>query len=71
MFHVLVDIIYPAHCRRVFFGLAAYIKHVAPMRTLVTGEKTYRWAFRGFLIFGIYLASRPLQIFLGPASSVR
>lgn len=66
MFHVIVDIIIPVVAGSIFFVLAGYIKYVAPMRTLVTGEKTYRWAFWGFLFFGIYLASRPLQILLGP-----
>ncbi|MFH1380506.1 MAG: hypothetical protein ABII23_09540 [bacterium] len=66
MFHILVNIIVPIIAGSIFFILAWYIKKIGPMRTLVTGEKTYRWAFWGFLFFGIYLASRPLQIFLGP-----
>jgi hypothetical protein len=32
------------------------------LRTLITGELTYRGAYWGFLFFGVYLASRPLQI---------
>jgi len=37
------------------------------MRTLVTGEKTYKGAAWGFAFFGVYLVTRPLQILLGPA----
>lgn len=66
IFHIIVDVIIPITAGLIFFGLARYIKRIAPMRTLITGGKTYKWAYWGFLYFGIYLASRPLQIFLGP-----
>src|SRR5258708_4398706 len=49
-----------------FFGLARYASHIAPMRTLVTGEATYQGASWGFAFFGAYLVTRPLQILLGP-----
>lgn len=49
-----------------FFGLARYVLHIAPMRTLVTGDMTYKGASWGFAFFGLYLISRPLQILLGP-----
>ncbi|MFH1282576.1 MAG: hypothetical protein ABII27_02820 [bacterium] len=66
MFQILVNIIIPVAAGIVFFCLAWYIKQIAPMRTLVTGGLTYRWAFWGFIFFGIYFGSRPLQIMLGP-----
>jgi len=50
----------------VYFALARYVKQIGPLRTLVTGRLTYKGAFWGFLLFGAYLATRPLQIFLGP-----
>jgi len=42
--------------------MAKYVHHIRPLRTLITGELTYRGAFFGFLFLGIYLASRPIQI---------
>src|SRR5262245_10093386 len=54
-------------CRAVaVFELARYSSHIAPMRILVTGEKTYKGAAWGFAFFGAYLVTRPLQILLGP-----
>jgi hypothetical protein len=50
----------------VFFGLARYVVLIAPMRTLMTGEQTYRGAAWGFAFFGAYLITRPVQILLGP-----
>jgi hypothetical protein len=49
-----------------FFALARYVLLIAPMRTLVTGELTYKGASWGFAFFGLYLITRPLQILLGP-----
>jgi len=49
-----------------FFALARYVMHIAPMRTLVTGDLTYKGASWGFAFFGVYLITRPLQILLGP-----
>src|SRR2546423_1512041 len=46
--------------------LARYVKHIGPMRTLVTGKLTYDGAYWGFLLLGAYLATRPFQILLGP-----
>jgi len=48
----------------VYFAMARYVKHIGPLRTLIAGEATYRGAYWGFLMFGIYLASRPLQILM-------
>src|SRR4026209_79316 len=50
----------------IYFMLARYVKHIGPMRTLVTGKLTYDGAYWGFLLLGAYLATRPFQILLGP-----
>jgi len=63
---ILANIALPLCAGVTFFALARYVKHIAPMRTLVTGELTYKGASWGFAFFGAYLASRPLQILLGP-----
>src|SRR5258706_16376628 len=49
----------------VYLALARYVKHIGPLRTLVTGKLTYDGAYWGFLLLGAYLATRPLQILLG------
>ncbi|TXH26541.1 MAG: hypothetical protein E6Q99_04480 [Elusimicrobia bacterium] len=46
----------------IYFALAKYVRQIGPMRTLITGELTYKGAYLGFLFFGIYLASRPFQL---------
>lgn len=63
---ILVNIALPLCAGLTFFALARYANHIAPMRTLVTGEMTYRGAAWGFAAFGAYLITRPLQILLGP-----
>ncbi len=63
---VLANVALPISAGITFFGLARYTSHIAPMRILVTGEKTYKGASWGFAFFGAYLISRPLQILLGP-----
>lgn len=63
---ILANIALPLCAGITFFALARYSSHIAPMRTLVTGEKTYKGAAWGFAFFGAYLASRPLQILMGP-----
>lgn len=50
----------------IFFALARFTKYIAPIRHFSAGEQTYSRAYVGFIAFGIYLASRPLQILLGP-----
>lgn len=60
------DIIAPVIAGIIYFIMARYIKYIAPMRTLVVGEQTYRGAYWGFLFFGLFLITRPLQIVLGP-----
>lgn len=63
---ILANIAFPMSAGFTFFALARYVNHIAPMRTLVTGEVTYKGAAWGFAFFGAYLMSRPLQILLGP-----
>ncbi len=63
---ILANIVVPLLAGLVFFALAKYVGYVAPLRSLVTGELTYKSAFWGFIFFGLYLATRPLQILLGP-----
>jgi len=63
---ILSNIALPVCAGVTFFALARYSSHIAPMRFLVTGDKTYKGAAWGFAFFGAYLASRPLQILLGP-----
>ncbi len=63
---ILANIALPLCAGFTFFALARYVNHIAPMRTLVTGETTYKGAAWGFAFFGVYLATRPLQILLGP-----
>lgn len=65
-FPIACNIVIPLLAGVVFFALARYVAHIAPMRTLVTGQLTYQGASWGFACFGVYLASRPLQILLGP-----
>ena len=63
---VLINVIIPILAGTVYFALARYVKHIGPMRTLVTGKLTYDGAYWGFLFFGLYLATRPVQILCGP-----
>ncbi|MBI4396410.1 MAG: hypothetical protein HY548_04900 [Elusimicrobia bacterium] len=59
---VFLNVVVPVLSGLIFFAMAKYVKHVGPMRTLITGELTYKGAYGAFLFLGIYLASRPLQI---------
>lgn len=63
---IFANVILPLAAGITFFALARYSSTIAPMRTLVMGETTYKGAALGFAFFGAYLASRPLQILLGP-----
>jgi two-component system response regulator YesN len=65
-FKLFSNIGVPVLAGLVYFALARYVRHIGPMRTLVTGKLTYTGAYWGFLLLGGYLASRPLQILLGP-----
>jgi len=61
-FPLFLNIVIPILAGLVYFAMAKYVKHIRPMRTLIAGDTTYKGAYWGFLFFGIYLASRPLQI---------
>lgn len=61
-FPVFLNFVVPILAGLIYFAMAKYVSQIGPMRTLITGEITYRGAFWGFLVFGVYLASRPLQI---------
>src|SRR3954469_2191191 len=65
-FLIFFNIGVPVLAGLVYFMLARYVKHIGPMRTLVTGKLTYDGAYWGFLILGAYLATRPFQILMGP-----
>jgi two-component system response regulator YesN len=65
-FGLFLNVAVPVLAGLVYFALARYVKHIGPMRTLVTGKLTYDGAYWGFLLLGAYLATRPLQILLGP-----
>ena len=64
-FAIFVNVAVPVLAGVVFFALARYVRHIGPMRTLVTGKLTYDGAYWGFLLLGAYLATRPFQILLG------
>jgi hypothetical protein len=61
-FPLFFNVVVPLMAGITFFAMAKYVYHIGPMRTLITGELTYKGAYWGFLFLGIYLASRPLQI---------
>lgn len=63
---IFVYIVMPGLAGIIFFALAKFVKHITPLRALVSSEQTYRAAFWGFLVFGFYLALRPLQVLAGP-----
>lgn len=65
-FFVFFNVAVPILAGVIYLALARYVKHIGPMRTLVTGKLTYDGAYWGFLVLGAYLATRPLQILLGP-----
>lgn len=63
---IFVYIVVPGLAGITFFALAKFVKQVAPLRALVSSEQVYRIAFWGFLVFGIYLGLRPVQVLAGP-----
>ena len=63
---ILANVIVPLISGCIFFGLARYVHYITPMRSLAMGKVTYESAFWGFIFFGLYLATRPVQLFLGP-----
>jgi predicted outer membrane lipoprotein len=63
---IFVHIVIPGLAGITFFALAKFVKHIAPLRALVSSYQTYQAAFWSFLIFGFYLALRPVQVLAGP-----
>lgn len=63
---IFVHIVIPGLAGITFFALAKFVRHITPLRALVASEQTYRAAFWGFLIFGIYCGLRPVQLLAGP-----
>ena len=66
MLDIFANIIVPIISGIIFIGLARYAIYLIPLRTLVTGARTYKSAALGFFCFGLYLITRPVQILLGP-----
>ena len=64
--HYFLNIFFPIVSGLMVFALAVYVRHIGPLRQFSAGRQTYEKAFVGFIFFGIYLASRPVQILLGP-----
>lgn len=63
---IFANVIVPIISGSIFFFLAGYVRYITPMRSLAMGKMTYQSAFWGFIFFGFYLATRPVQILLGP-----
>lgn len=63
---IYIHIVVPGLASITFLALAKFIRHITPLRALVSSEQTYISAFWGFLIFGIYLGLRPVQVLAGP-----
>ncbi len=63
---IFVYIVVPGLAGITFFALAKFVRHITPLRALTSSSETYYTAFWGFLIFGIYLALRPVQVLAGP-----
>lgn len=61
-FPLFLNFVVPVLAGLIYFAMAKYVRHIGPMRTLITGELTYKGAYWGFLFLGIYLASRPAQV---------
>ena len=63
---IFVHIVIPGLAGITFFALAKFVKHIAPLRALVSSLQTYKAAYWSFLLFGCYLALRPVQALAGP-----
>ncbi len=63
---IFVHIVVPGLAGITFFALAKFVRHITPLRALTSSYETYYFAFWGFLIFGLYLALRPVQVLAGP-----
>jgi hypothetical protein len=64
-FQISINVIIPIITACIYFIMAIYIKKIAPLRSLITGQKTYKYGFLVFLLFSLFLIGRPLQILLG------
>lgn len=62
---IFVYIVVPGLAGITFFALAKFVRHIAPLRALVASPQTYTAAFWGFMIFGLYLGLRPVQVLAG------
>ncbi|MBU0952648.1 MAG: hypothetical protein KKH91_07510 [Elusimicrobia bacterium] len=63
---IVVNLFIPISAGLIFFALARYVRYIAPIRHFSAGKATYDQAYYGFIAFGLYLATRPLQILVGP-----
>ncbi|MBU2567750.1 MAG: hypothetical protein KJ967_03115 [Elusimicrobia bacterium] len=66
IFEIILNIFIPIAAGLMFFGLARFVNYIAPLRQFTAGRETYKKAYLGLIAFGIYLASRPIQILIGP-----
>ena len=63
---IFVYIVVPGLAGITFFALAKFVRHIMPLRALVSSAQTYHAAFWGFTVFGFYLGLRPVQVLAGP-----
>ena len=63
---IYLNVIVPLISGLIFFALARYVTYIAPIRQFAAGKETYKRAYIGFILFGFYLATRPVQVLLGP-----
>jgi hypothetical protein len=63
---IFVYIVVPGLASIIFFALAKFVRHILPLRALVSSAQTYHAAFWGFVVFGFYLGLRPAQVLAGP-----
>jgi len=63
---IFMHMVLPALAGVTFFALAKFVKQITPLRSLVSSEQAYKYAFWGFLTFGFYLILRPVQVLAGP-----
>lgn len=61
-----INIFVPVLAGVTYFIMARSVVKYGKMRVLIFGELGYRKVYRGFLLFAIYLITRPLQNILGP-----
>lgn len=66
MLPFVINIFVPLIAGLVYFVMAAEIKRLSKIRKIMFGEIGYNKAFTAFLLFGIYLVTRPFQNLLGP-----